>query len=100
MLAAWLSSIGFLVASAISYRWGSGLRFLNGPSPQWDTNGFKVETLDLTALWWTVAYTSQALYAVEVFYYLTIYLIKMSIFCLYLRLCMSFERLLLCCDLY
>lgn len=86
MLFAWLCSVGFTVASFVSVRWGVGLRLSDAP-PSWGENAIKV------SLCYVVERVSepmliqiQAVYAVEIFYYFSIFLIKISIIFLYLRL--------------
>ncbi|KAF2087061.1 hypothetical protein K490DRAFT_1925, partial [Saccharata proteae CBS 121410] len=70
MFIAWLCSLGFAAASYVSVRWGVGL-LTNDAPPEWATSAIK------------------AVYAIEIFYYLSLYFIKMSLLFLYLRLSSS-----------
>lgn len=86
MFAAYLCSIGFTIASYISVRWGVGLKVGTAPA-SWAANAVKVSCKRCGAFctrW--LRRSSQAVYVIEIFYYFSIYLIKMSIVFLYLRL--------------
>ena len=65
--AAFFSSIGYTIASIISLRWGVGLKTAEVPAG-WSVNAVK------------------AIYAVEIFYYLAVFLVKMSILLMYLNI--------------
>jgi len=67
MLLAWLSSIGFTIASYISVGWGVG--FEKGDAPDW----WAFEAI-------------KAVYVIEIFYYFSLFFVKVSILMLYLRL--------------
>ncbi|KAF2764664.1 hypothetical protein EJ03DRAFT_242044, partial [Teratosphaeria nubilosa] len=73
MAMAWVCSIGFAVSAFVSVGWGMG--FVAVPRV-WTINAIK------------------AVYAVEVFYYFSIFLIKMSILFLYLRLAADLDSTL------
>lgn len=67
MVAAWLASIGYLTATSTSVGWGLGLD-VNSVPPSWTINAGK------------------SVYVVELFYWISNFLVKMSLLCLYLRL--------------
>ncbi|KAK4502133.1 hypothetical protein PRZ48_005556 [Zasmidium cellare] len=67
MLIAWIFSVGFMASSYVSVRWGVGLESSDAP-PSWPPKAI------------------QAVYAIEIFYYFSVYLIKTSLVFLYLRL--------------
>ncbi|KAF2169243.1 hypothetical protein M409DRAFT_64975 [Zasmidium cellare ATCC 36951] len=67
MLVAYVFSIAFMIASYVSVRWGVGLELKDAP-PYWATRAI------------------QAVYAIEVFYYFSLFFVKLSIVFLYLRL--------------
>ncbi|KAI6962023.1 hypothetical protein KC332_g16279 [Hortaea werneckii] len=67
MLLAWLSSIGFTIASYISVAWGVGFEKADAPA------------------WWAVE-AIKAVYVIEIFYYFSLFFVKVSILMLYLRL--------------
>ncbi|RMY70513.1 hypothetical protein D0863_05741 [Hortaea werneckii] len=75
MLLAWLSSLGFTTASYISVAWGVGFDLDDAPA------------------WWAVE-AIKAVYVVEIFYYFSLYFIKVSILMLYLRLAGSLRTFL------
>ncbi|KXT13540.1 hypothetical protein AC579_1395 [Pseudocercospora musae] len=67
MFIAYTCSVAFTIATFISVRWGVGLELRDVP------------------LFWAER-AIQAVYAEEVFYYLTVFFVKLSLMCLYLRL--------------
>ncbi|RMX95871.1 hypothetical protein D0868_11495 [Hortaea werneckii] len=75
MLLAWLSSLGFTTASYISVAWGVGFDLDDAPA------------------WWAVE-AIKAVYVVEIFYYFSLFFIKVSILMLYLRLAGSLRTFL------
>ncbi|KXL44431.1 MAG: hypothetical protein FE78DRAFT_71750 [Acidomyces sp. 'richmondensis'] len=74
MLTAWLCSLGFTAASFVSVRWGVGLR--SDTLPSWQENAI------------------QAVYVIEIFYYLSIFFIKLSVLFMYLRLVANTNNML------
>ncbi|KAI7162225.1 hypothetical protein KC349_g2216 [Hortaea werneckii] len=75
MLLAWLSSLGFTTASYISVAWGVGFDLDDAPA------------------WWAVE-AIKAVYVVEIFYYFSLFFVKVSILMLYLRLAGSLRTFL------
>ncbi|KAI7464015.1 hypothetical protein KC351_g15670 [Hortaea werneckii] len=75
MLLAWLSSIGFTAASYVSVAWGVG--FEKGDAPDW----WALEAI-------------KAVYVIEIFYYFSLFFVKVSILMLYLRLAGSLRTFL------
>ncbi|KAI7218260.1 hypothetical protein KC333_g3723 [Hortaea werneckii] len=75
MLLAWLSSLGFTAASYISVAWGVGFDLDDAPA------------------WWAVE-AIKAVYVVEIFYYFSLFFVKLSILMLYLRLAGSLRTFL------
>lgn len=67
MYAAFAAAAGYTIASVIALRWGVGLHDSELPA------GWAVQALKAT-------------YAVEIFYYLAVFGVKVSILCMYLRL--------------
>ncbi|CAK3952526.1 hypothetical protein DOTSEDRAFT_51841 [Lecanosticta acicola] len=67
LFVAYVFSFGFTIASYVSVRWGVGLDIANVP-PDWAISAIK------------------AVYAMEIFYYFTLFFIKLSILLLYMRL--------------
>ncbi|KAH0283451.1 hypothetical protein M436DRAFT_82379 [Aureobasidium namibiae CBS 147.97] len=64
---AWIFSIGFAIASFLSVRYGVGLKTEQLPA-----------SAEILAM--------KSIYAIQIFYYLSVFCIKMSIMCLYLRI--------------
>ncbi|RMY12251.1 hypothetical protein D0868_02686 [Hortaea werneckii] len=75
MLLAWFSSLGFTTASYISVAWGVGFDLDDAPA------------------WWAVE-AIKAVYVVEIFYYFSLFFVKVSILMLYLRLAGSLRTFL------
>ncbi|RMZ10008.1 hypothetical protein D0862_03402 [Hortaea werneckii] len=75
MLLAWLSSLGFTTASYISVAWGVGFDLDDAPA------------------WWAVE-AIKAVYVIEIFYYFSLFFVKVSILMLYLRLAGSLRTFL------
>lgn len=73
MYVAFTANTGYTIASVIALRWGVGLRKEEVPTA------------------WTIQ-ALKATYAVEVFYYLAILLVKLSMMCMYLRLSVGLGR--------
>jgi len=73
LFAAFFFSIGFAISSFVSVRWGLGLH-IDDVLPSW------------------AARAIQTLYVCEIFYYASIFLIKMSIMFLYWRLASEFRN--------